>query len=140
MIDVVANSGLVSPSNNFPTWTGVKSLLATHDILEMQTGFLPFLPHPVTEHSTVHTAMLNFLKVLEQLNQDFLPVYCDEGFFRIMLDIYLKCPDKFSKLIPMMGAFHMAKYVQHCIGKYIKGSGLADPLLEAKVFGANVFE
>ena len=131
---------MVPLSNDFPTWTGVKSLLATDDIPEMQTGFLPFLPHPVTEHSTVHTAMLNFLKVVEQLNQDFLPIFCDEGVFRIVLDIYLKCPDKFSKLIQMMGAFHMAKCVQHCIGKYIKGSGLADPLLEAKVFGAKVFE
>ena len=92
MIDIVASSGLVPLSNDFPTCTGVKSLLATDDIPDMQTGFLPFLPHPVTEQSTVHVSMLNFLKVVEQLNQDFLPIYCDEGVFRMMLDIYLKCP------------------------------------------------
>ena len=39
----------------------------------------------------------------------------------------------------MMGTFHMAKCVQHCIGKYIKGSGLTEPLIEANVFGAKVF-
>ena len=34
----------------------------------------------------------------------------------------------------------MTKCVQYCIGKYIEGSGLFDPLVETKVFGANVAE
>ena len=56
--------------------------------------------------STVFTAMLNFVKVLKQLKQKSLPVFADEGVFRIMLDIYLKCPDTFSDLVPMLGGFH----------------------------------
>ena len=36
----------------------------------------------------------------------------------------------------MLGAFH----VQHCIGKYIKGSGLEDSLVETNVFGVKVLE
>ena len=35
----------------------------------MQTGFLPFIPYPVTEHATVYTALKNFIKVLQQLEQ-----------------------------------------------------------------------
>ena len=80
----VANSGLVSLPENFPSRAGFKSLIVSDNIQQMQTGFLPFLPYPVTAHSTVHTAMLNFLKVLNQLKQEFLPVYCDEGVFRIV--------------------------------------------------------
>ena len=34
----------------------------------------------------------------------------------------------------------MAKCAQHCIGKYIKGTGLEDCLVETGVFGVKVME
>ena len=84
--------------------------------------------------------MLNFVKVLKQLKQKSLPVFADEGVFRIMLDIYLKCPDKFNDLVPMLGGFHMAKCVHRFIGKYIKDTDLEDALVETGVFGPKVTE
>ena len=42
--------------------------------------------------------------------------------------------DEFKKLLPMLGAFHTAKCVEHCIGKFIQGSGLDDALKHTKVF------
>ena len=56
---------------------------------------------------------------------------CDEGVFRIVLSIYLKKQDKLSNMIPMLGGFHMAKCVLHCIGNV---------LIETGVFGAKVLE
>ena len=44
----------------------------------MQVEFLPFIPKPVTEHATVYTAMINIVKVLEQLDQKLVPIFCDE--------------------------------------------------------------
>ena len=44
------------------------------------------------------------------------------------------------QLVPCLGRFHMAKCVQHCIGKYIQGSGLDNTLLETQVFGKKVIE
>ena len=43
-------------------------------------------------------------------------------------------------LVPCLSGFHMAKYVQHCIGKYIQGSGLDDTLMESQVFWKKVIE
>ena len=40
----------------------------------------------------------------------------------------------------MLGAFHIAKVAQHCVGKYIKGSGFEDALVENKVFVVKVME
>ena len=40
----------------------------------------------------------------------------------------------------MLGAFHMAKCVLHCIGKYVKGCGLEDSFLETNIFGLKVLE
>ena len=106
----------------------------------MQAGFLPFIPYPVREHTTVCTSMKSFMKVLQQLDQKALPIFCDEGVYRIVVDIYLKCPNEFKMLVPCLGVFHMAKCVQHCIGKYIRGSGLDDALVETQVFGKKVTE
>ena len=48
----------------------------------MQLGFLPFISHQVTEQSTVYKAMENFIDVPNQLEQDDLPLFADEGVFR----------------------------------------------------------
>ena len=53
----------------------------------MQTGILPFIPYPVTEHTTVYTAMKNFVKVLQQFDPKALPIFCDEGVYRIVVGI-----------------------------------------------------
>ena len=95
----------------------------------MHVAFLPFLPHPVTEVATVYTAMQNYVKLLNQLKQKSLSVFCDEGVFRLVLNIYLKRPEEFKNLLPMLGGFHTAKCVQRCIGTYIKGTGLEDALV-----------
>ena len=123
-----------------PSWAGTKALLSRSNVPLMQVAFLPFILFPVTEHSTVYTAIINFTKVLSQLDQKSLPVFRDEGVFHIVLVIYLKCPNKFNGLIPMLGGFHMAKCAQHCIGKYIKGTGLEDCLVETGIFGVKVME
>ena len=130
-----------NPHNNvLPTWAGMRSLLSNESLTLFQVGFLPFIPHPVTEYSTVYTAMRNFVCLARQLDQTILPIFCDEGVFRIVLEIFLACPDEFNKLLPMLGGFHMAKCVEHCIGKFVRGCGLEDSLLETVVFGEKVLE
>ena len=84
--------------------------------------------------------MKNFIKVLQQLDQNALAIFCDEGVYRIFVDIYLKCPNEFKMLVPCLGGFHMAKYVQHCIGKCIRGSGLDDAFVEIQVFEKKVIK
>ena len=94
-------------------------LISDIKLLIMQTGFLLFIPCPVTEHTTVYTVMKTFAKVLQQLDQKALPNFCDEGVYRIVVNIYLKCLNELKMLVPGFGGFHMAKCVQHSIGKYI---------------------
>ena len=84
--------------------------------------------------------MKNFINVLQQLDQKALLIFCVEGVYRIVVDIYLKCPNEFKMLLPCVGRFHMVKCMHHCIGKYIQGSGLDDALVETQVFGKKVIE
>ena len=118
-----------------PSWAGIKSLLSHSEVPVMHVGFLPFIPSPVTDPSTIYTAMLNFLKVLDQLQQEALPIFYGEGVFRIVVDIYLQRPEQFRRLIPMLGGFHTTKCEEHCIGKYFGGGGIDDILKQTKVFG-----
>ena len=69
-----------------------------------------------------------------------MPVFCDEGVFCIVSDIVLKHPKEFENLVPMMGGFHMSKAAMHCIGKFLKGCGIEDALVETKAFGLKLIE
>ena len=141
IISCIKSKVLTSENNiTMPSWASIRSLISKSNVPIMQVGFLPMIPHPVTEHSTVYAAMNNFLKVLPQLDQRSMPVFCDEGVYRLVVEIYLKCPEKFKPLVPCLGGFHMAKCLQYCIGKYIKGTGLDDVLLETNIFGKKTIE
>ena len=115
--------------SNTPTWTECEALLSNSCVPKMHTSFLPYIPHPVTEFSTVYTALKNFPTVLSQLNQTRVPVFCDEGVYRIVADITHQKKDEFSGITPLLG-FHMAKAAQHSIRKLIKHTGLDDALVE----------
>ena len=69
----------------------MKPLMSDSNIPKLQVGFLPFIPKPVTEHATVYTAMINFVKILKQLDQKSVPKFCDAGVYRIVVDLYIKC-------------------------------------------------
>ena len=58
----------------------------------------------------------------------------------IVSDIVLKHPKEFENLVPMMGGVHMAKAAMHCVGKFLKGCGIEDALVETKAFGLKVIE
>ena len=70
------------------------------------------------------------------LNKTLL-VFCDEGVFRIVLDIFPNNLDGFKNLLPTLRGFHTAKAVLHAIGKYVNGSGLGDISKYTKVYGSN---
>ena len=65
----------------------VRSLSSSVNVTERHGGFLPFIPKLITECSTVYTSMLNFVKIAKQLDQYALPVFCDKGVFRVLVDI-----------------------------------------------------
>ena len=43
----------------------------------------------------------------------------------------------FDDLFPILGMFHFAKVLLRCPGRYLRGSGIDDALIESKVFGPN---
>ena len=71
----------------------------------------------------------NFIIVADQLNQTELPVFCEDGVYRIAAEIYIQLPDDFRTLVPLLGSSHMAKCLLYLEG-YPKGSGREDALIK----------
>ena len=58
--------------------------------------------------------------VFVQLNQESLPVFCEEGLYRIVINIDLQISLEFENIVPLLGEFHIVSAVKRCIGKFIK--------------------
>lgn len=123
-----------------PSWSATNSVFTTDRSKLKRVAFLPVLPYPVTQYDTVYSAMKNLQDILQYLDQSVLPVTCDEGVFCIAREIQLIRPGEFQNLVLCLGTFHMAKIALGCIGKFLKGSGAENILVESGVFGVNVVD
>ena len=65
-----------------PSWVCGRSILFSAKVTEVHVSFLPFILKSITEYSTVY----NFVKIAKQLDQGALPIFCDKGLFRILVD------------------------------------------------------
>ena len=73
-----------------PSWARTQALLSNTFVPTMHVGFLPFLPGPVAECYNVFSAIKNFTQRVGELKRDALPLFCDEGVFRIIVDTFFK--------------------------------------------------
>lgn len=124
---------------NIPFWSGFNSLVQSDQRPTQVSAFLPVLPHPVTEFSTVNTALHNFNNILSQLSQQSLPVFADEGVYRIARQIQLMS-NEFDDIFLVLGGFHMTKILLACAGKYLRGSGAENVFVETNSFGIGTVE
>lgn len=139
-LDLGESVAIKPSSQKVPSWSGVNAIWSKEQIPVSQVSFLPLLPFPVTEYSTVYTELKNLQGLLSTLEQSNLSVTCDEGDYRIAREIQLLRPEEFKNIVLCMGSFHMTKVALGCIGKYLKGSGVQTILVESTMFGPNVVE
>ena len=82
----------------------------------------------------------NLKSIADVLEQDTLPFVVDEGVYQYIVDIYLHSPDMFTNIFPILGSFHMVKIACKCAGKYLRGSGIEDALIENEIFRPGVLD
>jgi hypothetical protein len=134
----IADIKPVCEEQTMPSWSAFNSVITDETVPQKIIGFLPVIPHPVTEYATVYTALKNFQSILGQLKQSHIAVTGDEGVYHIAREIQLQHPTEFKNIVLCIGSFHMIKVVLGCIGKYIEGSGAETIWVEKEVFGLNV--
>ena len=99
-----------------PSWSSYNSVISDRKLKVQHIGFLPVLPHPVTKYETVYTSLKNFKNVLNQLTQNEMAMFCDEGVYHIAREICLQQSNDFSGLVLCLGSFHMIKTILASIG------------------------
>ena len=105
-----------------PYWNASNAIWTEEVIPSKILAFLPVLPYPVTEYTTVYPEKFRSTFVTVATKRK--PMYCDEGVYSIVRDIQMMRTDEFCNIVPMMGTFHFVKTVQKCIGKYRGRVGL----------------
>ena len=139
IIKIIRASG-VTAGKEVPTWHGSRTLVSETNLDLKVVGFLPILPHEITKIESVFTCLFNLKTIANDLAQPTLPVVCDEGVFRLVIQIYLERPSFFDNIFPMLGHFHMAKAALRCAGQYLRGSGLEDAFIECRIYGPKTLE
>ena len=66
-----------------PSFTTTNSLFVNPVDAVTRFSFTPIITHPATEYDPIFTCMLNFQDVLSQQNQEYGPLWCDEGVHKI---------------------------------------------------------
>ena len=127
-------------NQTMPSWSAFNSVVTSEILSEKSVGFLPVITSPVTEYSTLYTAMKKFQGILGQLKQNQIAVTCDEGVYHIARAIKMISGDEFSNATLCLGSFHMAKVLIGCIGKYVRNSGAESIWTENSVFGQHVVQ
>lgn len=123
-----------------PSWSAFNSIVTCETVNLSIVGFIPIIPYPVSEYSTVYTVLKNFQNIRSQLTQNFLPLTADEGVYHIAKEITLHRPQEFPDIVLCLGSFHMIKITLACIGTYIRGSGAEHIWTETSIFGVKVVE
>ena len=97
----------ISDIQSMPSWSAFNSVTSDEELHRIAVGFFPVLPHPVTQFSTMYTALSNFQDILSQLKQTNMAVFCD-GVYKIAQEIMLYNPTSFKNIVLCLGSFHMA--------------------------------
>jgi hypothetical protein len=121
-------------------WAAVHTLVSSAVVPMMRVGFLPVIPSPITERATVRHCLKSFQSVRRQLNQASMAVWCDEGVFAPAADVFLHETEQFRDLFLCLCPLHWTRVLLRCQGKFLRGSGPDDALIECAVFGPGVME
>ena len=138
MSPILSDRNLSDANALIPTWAGCPSLLSGKTLPIWQVGFLSYLPYPVTKYDVLFTALYSLANVANELQQHCHFVFCGEGVYCIVIEIFLKQLEHFQNLVPITGGFQMAKSAVHCVGKYLRGSGVEDAFVDTETFGLKV--
>ena len=133
-----AQSNLLKPMDTphvVPSFTFINSLFADPVDAVTRFSFKPIISHPATEYDTIFTCTLNFQDVLSQRNQEYGPLWCDKGVYRIAKKLQLLNPSKFTNIFLGLDGFHFEKVLIGCCGAYLSETGIQSVLVQNEVFG-----
>ena len=90
--------------------------------------YMPLLYMKPADPDTVNTAIVNGLRIVQELNQEYLVITADQQIYKVIVDILFATPDLITKMMPILGFMHFLMDFVSCIGTLMADSGLSNIL------------
>ena len=110
--------------------------------------YMPLLYMKPADPDTVNTAIVNGLRIVQELNQEYLVITADQQIYKVIVDILFATPDLITKMMPILGFMHFLMDFVSCIGTLMADSGLSnilcgtfgsvDKMLQGKKYPQNI--
>ncbi|KAK3884772.1 hypothetical protein Pcinc_010958 [Petrolisthes cinctipes] len=109
-----------SQENPVAGWTGFNiTTRDNEDVSQNTVAYLPTINAPATEMSTIHEVLIRSQKIMNTLELKSIVVVCDQATYAKAVEILWKHKDKFSHIVPILGAFHTICTLMAIIGKRV---------------------
>ncbi|KAK3885065.1 hypothetical protein Pcinc_010719 [Petrolisthes cinctipes] len=109
-----------SQENPVAGWTGFNiTTRDNEDVSQNTVAYLPTINAPATEMSTIHEVLIHSQKIMNTLELKSIVVVCDQAIHAKAVEILWKHKDKFSHIVPRLGAFHTIRTLMVIIGKRV---------------------
>ena len=105
-----------------------------------KVGFLPIIPHSVTNYCEYYISNKKFRRYKEAAKSAEFSFHIRFRCVPVVMDVALSQPSEFLNFLPIMSIFHMTKMALHYAEKYFKGSGIDIALVLGKCFGSKTIE
>ncbi|KAK3884774.1 hypothetical protein Pcinc_010960 [Petrolisthes cinctipes] len=108
-----------SQENPVAGWTGFNiTTRDNEDVSQNTVAYLPTINAPATEMSTIHEVLIRS-QIMNTLELKSIVVVCDQATYAKAVEILWKHKDKFSHIVPILGAFHTICTLMAIIGKRV---------------------
>ncbi|KAK3869736.1 hypothetical protein Pcinc_024964 [Petrolisthes cinctipes] len=116
-----------SQENPVVGWTGFNiTTRDNEDVSQNTVAYLPTINAPATEMSTIHEVLIRSQKIMNTLELKSIAVVCDQSIYAKAIEILWKHKDKFSHIVPRLGAYHTICTLMTIIGKRFSDAGLLE--------------
>lgn len=126
-----------STSSITPPWSGYYSKITNSSSEKTNIGVLPIIPHPVTDWSTVFTALniMQRISIDVQGYQRLTTISLDLALYEKALQVVQSNNELCNKFNLRLGELHILMAHLRGIGSYIEFSGIENIWIESNVYG-----
>lgn len=129
-----ANEDRSRPTPEEQTVPGFSGFQARMSNADEKSRAIYYMTYPDPPSKTViNDVLCKLAKAIEEKEMPFVIVVGDHPVYVLMLELKCENPDKFSKILPFMAAFHIQMSFIYTIYKRFHGCGISDVLVAAGV-------
>ncbi|CAB3976667.1 Hypothetical predicted protein [Paramuricea clavata] len=114
-----------------PGFAGFQALIST-SVEKSKPYYFMIYPDP-RKKAVLNDVLVKANKAIQRKNMPFAVVVGDQPVYTLLVEIKSEHPEKFEKIIPFLGPFHIQGSMIYAIYKRHKGSEIADVLVAAGV-------